>query len=178
MHAVPKGSGTGRIASASFAGWVVVALGLLGVLGCAGMPAGDPLQVTVAGVEPMTGEGLEMRMLVRLRVQNPNDGQVDYDGTYLKLLIQDKTFATGVSDASGSVPRFGETVIAVPVTVSMLNVMRQVIGAIDAKTLPPDKVRYSLEGKLHGTGFNSLRFKSQGELTLPGAPQAPVPTPP
>jgi LEA14-like dessication related protein len=161
-----------------FAGWIVVALGLLGVLGCAGMPAGDPLQVTVAGVEPMTGEGLELRMLVRLRVQNPNDGQVDYDGTYLKLLVQDKTFATGVSDASGSVPRFGETVIAVPVTVSMLNVMRQVIGAIDAKTAPPDKVRYSLEGKLHGTGFNSLRFKSQGELTLPGAPQAPVPTPP
>ncbi len=163
---------------ASFAGSVVVALGLLGVLGCAGMPAGDPLQVTVAGVEPMTGEGLELRMLVRLRVQNPNDGQVDYDGTYLKLLVQDKTFATGVSDASGSVPRFGETVIAVPVTVSMLNVMRQVIGAIDAKTAPPEKVRYSLEGKLHGTGFNSLRFKSQGELTLPGAPQAPVPTPP
>ena len=163
---------------ARFAGWVVVALGLLGVLGCAGMPAGDPLQVTVAGVEPMTGEGLELRMLVSLRVQNPNDGQVDYDGTYLKLLVQDKTFATGVSDASGSVPRFGETVIAVPVTVSMLNVMRQVIGAIDAKTAPPDKVRYSLEGKMHGTGFNSLRFKSQGELTLPGAPQAPVPTPP
>jgi len=163
---------------ARFAGWVVVALGLLGVLGCAGMPAGDPLQVTVAGVEPMTGEGLELRMLVRLRVQNPNDGQVDYDGTYLKLLVQDKTFATGVSDASGSVPRFGETVIAVPVTVSMLNVMRQVIGAIDAKTAPPEKVRYSLEGKLHGTGFNSLRFKSQGELTLPGAPQAPVPAPP
>jgi len=34
-------------------------------------------------------------------------------------------------------------------------------------------VRYSLEGKLHGTGFSSLRFKSQGEFTLPGAPQTP-----
>ena len=142
------------------------------------MPAGDPLQVTVAAVEPMEGEGLELRMLVRLRIQNPNDAQVDYDGTYVKLVVQDKTFATGVSDASGSVPRFGEAVIAVPVTVSMLNVMRQVIGAIDAGTAPPDKVRYSLEGKLHGSGFSSLRFKSQGELTLPRAPQAPVSTPP
>jgi hypothetical protein len=83
------------------------------------MPAGDPVQITVAGIEPMAGEGLEMRMMVSLRVQNPNDTQIDYDGTYVKLIVQGKTFATGVSDASGSVPRFGEAVIAVPVTVSM-----------------------------------------------------------
>jgi hypothetical protein len=76
------------------------------------------------------------------------------------------------------VPRFGEAVVAVPVTVSMLNVMRQVIGAMDDKTAPADKVRYSLEGKLHGTGFRSLRFRSQGELTLPGTPQTPDPAPP
>ena len=137
------------------------------------MPAGDPLQVTVAGVEPMQGEGLELHMLVKLRVQNPNDAQIDFDGAYVKLTVQGTTFATGVSDAKGSVPRFGETVIEVPVTVSMLNVMRHVIGAMDDKTAPPDKVRYSLEGKLHGTGFSSLRFKSQGEFTLPGAPQTP-----
>jgi LEA14-like dessication related protein len=137
------------------------------------MPAGDPLQVTVAGVEPMQGEGLELRMLVKLRVQNPNDAQIDFDGAYVKLTVQGKTFATGVSDAKGSVPRFGETVVAVPVTVSMMNVMRHVIGVMDDKTAPPDKVRYSLEGKLHGTGFSSLRFKSQGEFTLPGAPQTP-----
>jgi hypothetical protein len=117
-------------------------------------------------------------MMVSLRVQNPNDTQIDYDGTYVKLIVQGKTFATGVSDASGSIPRFGEAVIAVPLTVSMLNVMRQVIGAIDARTAPPDKVTYSLEGKLHRSGFGSLRFKSQGELTLPGAQQAPVSTPP
>jgi len=154
--------------------WVIGALVSLGLAGCAGMPAGDPLQVTVAGVEPMQGEGLELRMLVKLRVQNPNDAPIDFDGAYVRLTVQDKTFATGVSDAKGTVPRFGEAVVAVPVTVSMLNVMRHVIGAMDDKTAPPDKVRYSLEGKLHGTGFSSLRFKSQGEFTLPGAPQTPV----
>ena len=142
------------------------------------MPTSDPLQVTVAGVEPMQGEGMELRMLVKLRVQNPNDNQLDFDGAYLKLTVQDKTFATGVSDARGTVPRFGEAVVAVPVTVSMLNVMRHVIGAMDDKAAPPDKVRYSLEGKLHGTGFSALRFKSQGEFALPGAPQAPDSAPP
>jgi LEA14-like dessication related protein len=162
-----------RVAASAWTRSAIVALVSLGFAGCAGMPAGDPLQVTVAGVEPMQGEGLELRMIVKLRVQNPNDAQVDYDGAYVRLTVQDKTFATGVSDSPGSVPRFGEAVVAVPVTVSMLKVMSHVIGAMDDKTAPPDKVRYSLEGKLHGTGFSSLRFKAQGEFALPGAPQAP-----
>jgi LEA14-like dessication related protein len=169
---------TQRTWASALTRWVVGALATICLAGCAGMPAGDPLQVTVAGVEPLQGEGMELRMMVKLRVQNPNDAQIDYDGAYVRLTVQDKTFASGVSDARGTVPRFGEAVVAVPVTVSMLNVMRHVIGAMDDKAAPPDKVHYSLEGKLHGTGFSSLRFKSQGEFTLPGAPQAPDSTPP
>jgi LEA14-like dessication related protein len=169
---------TQRTRASALTQWVIGALFALGLAGCAGMPAGDPLQVTVAGVEPMQGEGMELRMLVKLRVQNPNDTQVDYDGAYVKLTVQDKTFATGVSDARGTVPRFGEAVVAVPVTVSMLNVVRQIMGAMDDKAAPPEKVRYSLEGKLHGTGFSALRFKSQGEFALPGAPKAPDSAPP
>ena len=48
----------------------------------------DPLQVTVAGIEPMQGQGMELRMLVKLRVQNPNDAPIDYDGVSLKLEVQ------------------------------------------------------------------------------------------
>jgi hypothetical protein len=39
--------------------------------------------------------------------------------------VQGKTFATGVSDAGGSVPRFGDAIISVPVTVSALRMVRQ-----------------------------------------------------
>jgi len=177
-HAVSGNELTQRSRARAFARWVIGTLFSLGLAGCAGMPAGDPLQVTVAGVEPLQGEGMELRMMVKLRVQNPNDAQIDYDGAYVRLTVQDKTFASGVSDARGTVPRFGEAVVEVPVTVSMLNVMRHVIGAMDDKAAPPDKVRYSLDGKLHGTGFSSLRFKSQGEFTLPGAPPALDSTPP
>ena len=145
---------------------------------CASMPGSDPLQVTVAAIEPLQGEGLELRMLVRLRVQNPNDAPVDYDGAYVRLEVQDKTFATGVSDARGSVPRFGESIVAVPVTISMLNVVKQVLGAVDSKSPAPDRIRYSLEGKLHGTGFGSHRFTSRGELQLPASAPTPDTPPP
>ena len=146
-------------------------LAALPLAGCATLPSRDPPQITVAGVEPLQGEGLELRLLVKLRVQNPNDAPIDYDGTYVRLDVQGKTFATGVSDARGSVPRFGEAVVSVPVTISAFRMARQVVGAIGAmeRGAGVDKIRYELRGKLSGAGFSSVRFGSQGEVALPGA---------
>lgn len=58
---------------------IIVALTLSA---CAGLQRTDPVQVTVAGIESLPGEGLELRMMVKLRVQNPNDTAIDYDGVY------------------------------------------------------------------------------------------------
>lgn len=69
--------------------------------GCAFLQQTDPLQVTMAGIEPLPGEGLELRMLVRLQVQNPNCAPIEYSGVYITLDVQDKTFATGVNGKLG-----------------------------------------------------------------------------
>ena len=136
----------------------------LAVGGCASMPGRDPLQVTVADIEPLPGEGLELRMLVKLRVQNPNDVPVEYNGVYVKLDVLDKTFATGVSDERGSIPRYGESIIGVRVTASVLRVAMDAFGMFAGK--PVDKISYKLEGKIDGPAFTSLRFRSQGEFSL------------
>jgi len=135
---------------------------------CATLPGQEPVQVTVADIESMEGEGMEMRMLVKLRVQNPNDSPVEYDGVYIKVDVLDRTLGTGVSDQRGSVPRFGESIIAVPLTISTLRV---ILGALEfaggARSV--DKVNYRLEGKLDGVGFGSHRFQATGQLALPGS---------
>jgi len=79
---------------------------------CASMPSRDPLQVNVAGVESIPGEGMELRLLVKLRVQNPNDTPIEFDGVSLNLDVMGRDFASGVSDQAGTVPRFGEAVVA------------------------------------------------------------------
>ncbi len=80
-------------------------------------------------------------------MQNPNSARRSvYDGAYVKVEVQDKTFATGVSDAGGTLPGFSEAVVEVPVTVSMLRMVRQVIGLKDGA--PADPIRYSMSGKL------------------------------
>lgn len=132
--------------------------------GCAGMPGREPLQVNVADIESLPGEGLEARMLVKLRVQNPNDAPVEYTGVYVKLDVQGKTFATGVSGERGTIPRFGETIIGVPVTVSMLRIGLQALGMLTGG--PVDKIHYRLEGKLDGPLLGSLRFQREGDFAL------------
>lgn len=141
-------------------GLVVLALG-----GCAGLPSKDPLQVTVAGVESLPGEGMEVRLLVKLRVQNPNPAPIDFRGAYLKLEVQGKTFATGVTREQGTLPGYGEAVIGVPVTVSVLRMVRQVAGMLDGQ--PVDRITYEMSGKLEGGTFGTERFRASGEFKLP-----------
>ena len=134
--------------------------------GCASMNH-DPVQVQVVDVESIEGEGMEARFLCKLRVQNPNDSPIAYDGIYLDLQVRGSSFATGVSDETGTVPRFGEVVVSVPVTVSAFRVARQAIGMFMASSGERSKVDYVLKGKISGPGWSAVRFESKGELNLP-----------
>ena len=146
---------------------LVVMAALGGVTSCASMQQRDPLQVTVAGIDSLPGEGMELRLMVKLRVQNPNDAPIDYNGVAVEMNVQGKTFATGVSDAHGSVPRYGESVIEVPVTASAFRMARQALGVIKGGGTGLDKIHYELKGKLNGSGFSSVRFTNTGDLELP-----------
>lgn len=142
-----------------------IAAAALSLAACASLPHTDPPQVTVVDIEPAEGEGLEARMQLKLRVQNPNNAPIEFSGVYVDLKVQGKSFASGVSDQSGTVPSFGETLIGVPVTVSIISIVGEALGILGGKSL--DKITYEMSGKLNSATSGTLRFKSHGELTLP-----------
>ena len=144
---------------------LIGALFLLGLAACSTLGQRDPLRIAVAGIEPLPGQGLEMRFNVKLRVQNPNDTAIDYNGLALDMDINGQPLASGVSSQSGSVPRYGETVLTVPVTVSAFSAVRQFWGF--AEHTPTKSVPYTIHGKLAGGLLGTVRFKDKGELTLP-----------
>ena len=123
--------------------------------------------MTVAGIEPLQGEGFEMRMTVKLRVQNPNDAPVEYKGVALEMDVQGKTFATGVTNSAGTVPGFGEAVIAVPVTISAFRMARQALALMSGEGL--QKIEYEMRGKLSDGGMSAKRFTTKGQFDLPQA---------
>lgn len=143
--------------------WLVLALaGSLSA--CASLAPSDPPRVDVVGVEPLPGQGMEVRLLVKLRVINPNDSAIEYDGVFVEMDVRGKSFASGVSNARGTVPRFGEAVLSVPVTVPALAMLRQALGMAQGDRSP---INYAINGKLSGPQWRSLRFSSTGEFKLP-----------
>ncbi len=158
MHLTSHGFSSPR--RAALAGLLALALA-----GCASLPGRDPLNVQVAGVEPLEGQGLEMRMAVKLRVQNPNESAIHYSGVALELEVNDLPLASGVSSQGGTVPGFGETLIEVPVTLSAFSVLRQAWNL--GGGAPLQNVPYALRGKLGGGLWGTRRFSDAGVLSLP-----------
>lgn len=138
---------------------------------CTLLSARDPLNVQVAGIEPLPGEGLELRLAVKLRLQNPNDIAIDYSGVALDLEVGGRRLASGVSDQRGSVPRYGEAVLSVPVSISAWSVARQALGLAGQTGF--DAVPYVLRGKLAGGLTGTQRFVERGMLDLSGAATGP-----
>ena len=136
--------------------------------GCAGLGGPSAPRVHLAGIEALPGEGLELRFLLKLRVQNPADADFDYDGVWVDIELRGKPLASGGAPVRGVVPRYGDAVITVPVTASGLSMARQVIdlarSSRDAAGV--GAVSYALRGRLGGMGLGGRSFESSGEIDL------------
>ena len=140
--------------------------------GCATLSGNDAPLVRVVGLDPLPSEGLEVRFALKLRVQNPNESALQYDGMFVSLDLDGQGLASGGSDVSGEIPRFSDAVLTVPVSISAFSAFRQLWAR--AGDMQSEKgafgqaVEYSLEGKL-GAGKGAtgvIRFSDKGELNL------------
>ncbi|WP_286913161.1 MULTISPECIES: LEA type 2 family protein [unclassified Pseudomonas] len=136
-----------------------------GLNACALFQARDPINITVIGFEPLAGQELEMRMAVKMRVQNPNEQAIDYNGIALNLEVNGQPLAAGVSDQQGHIGRYGEQVVVVPISITAFSFLRQAYGLGQLDTL--QGMPYVLRGKLAGGLFGTVRFTEQGKLDLP-----------
>jgi hypothetical protein len=141
---------------------------LSGCAGLGGLGGESAPRVNLAGIDSLPGEGLELRFMLKLRVQNPSDADLYYDGIWVDVELRGQPLASGGAPVKGVVPRFGETVVMVPVTASGLSMARQAISLLhsssEANGVGP--VAYALRGRLGGIGFGGGRFESSGEIDL------------
>lgn len=140
--------------------------------GCTSLPGIEPPRVSVVGVERLRGEGLELRLGLKLRVQNVGPVSLTFDGLALDLDVNGRRLASGVLSEAGTVPRYGELVLSVPVTVSATAAVRQMLGLLDGSA--PRELPYVLRGRLSGgpvAGMSALgagiSFSAEGSLQLP-----------
>ncbi len=139
---------------------------LFGLSACAAWAIREPLNVTIADITPLDINLLEQRYAVKVRLLNPNDAEVAFDGVVFDLEINGKPFAKGVSDRGGAVPRFGEAVIDMQVVSGLQNFLRQIP---DLQKANRTGFSYRVKGRLHSRGGFSIPFDTKGEFALPSS---------
>lgn len=132
---------------------------------CSLLQGRDPVTISVIGIEPLSGQELEMRMAIKLRVQNPNETPIEYNGVALNLEVNGQPLASGVSDQRGTIGRYDEGIVTIPVSITAFSMLRQAVGLTRVRDL--DGMPYVLRGKLAGGVFGTMRFTDSGRLRLP-----------
>ena len=115
-------------------------------VGCTGIPLNAKApKVSVAEVSVKRLGLFEQIFDVGLRVNNPNDFDIDIEGLEFKLEVNSREFATGVAHTHTRVPAFSSAVVHVDTTTQSNKLLQQM------KTLPEilkDGVPYRIHGRI------------------------------
>lgn len=138
---------------------------VMGLGGCAGWGMREPLNVTIAEFTPLEMTVLEQRYAIKVRLLNPNDTEIVFDGVVFDLEINGKPFAKGVSNQGGVVPRFGEALIDLTVVSGLQNILRQVSELSKEERTG---FSYRIKGRLYSPTVPwPATFDTSGEFVLP-----------
>lgn len=143
-------------------------LGMLFLVGCVGPGKKlEPPWITLTNIQVQEIKVFESVFQIDLRVVNPNDVAIDIKGLDCELELNDKHFASGVSNKSTTVSSLDTAVIPITVYSSVLDLAK---GLFDAGK--KQMMKYKLKGRLHlGGGLSVpsvIPFESEGKLSLPG----------
>ncbi len=135
----------------------------LALAGCASIPSElEPLRLTLKNIELLNATFFEQQYLLTLRLQNPNDFDLNIKGMSFDLEINDEVFASGVSNEAFNVPGYGEAITRVAVTSTLIGILRQFQELSQREALA-----YRFKGKIKiGTFGAPVPFDYKGELTL------------
>jgi LEA14-like dessication related protein len=143
---------------------ILLSIIALSLLGCATVGM-QPPRVHVVDLQVQEVKAFETVIKMALRVINVNDMEVRIKGIDCDLEINDKPFATGVSDQKTTISAHGTTLVPMIVYSSVFDVVRGIVG-LKGK----EKIEYKISGRIHLEGDvltpSSVRFESGGELSL------------
>jgi LEA14-like dessication related protein len=149
--------------------WCLIALVLL-LFGCAALyQSMERPRINIANVMPRDIKLFEQVFDLELRIQNPNDRPLEVNGLAFELELNDKRFATGVSNQSLVIDRLSSDVIHVEAITTLVGFLRQV--AEYQQTQNP-RVTYRIKGSIYsGSAGTKVHFDDSGEIKIPIEPQ-------
>lgn len=132
------------------------------VAGCAGLAGLDESpRVSLAAIRPTQVGLLEQRYAAMLRIQNPNNTALVIEGLDYTIHLNDRKFASGLSNQVVEVPPFGEQTVEVSMVSTLLTLLQQL------REIDDGMLKYSLSGRAALKGVpGTISFTHDGELDV------------
>lgn len=145
---------------ASFALLVVV----LAPSGCVNPKKVVAPTVVLQNVRIHESKGFVQRLQVDLLVTNPNDFDIPLTGMEFQMELNGAPFAQGLANKPVTIPRLGEAIVPVKVSIPVLLIMRQIKAV--GRT---GKLAYHLTGTVYLDHLilPEVAFERKGNLDLP-----------
>jgi len=102
---------------------------------CRVVPKHGASRINIANVIPRDIKLFEQVFDLELRIQNPNDTPLEINGLAFELELNDKRFATGVSNQSLVIDRLSSDVIHVQAITTLVGFLRRSQNTNKPKTL-------------------------------------------
>lgn len=154
--------------------WIAHALCLFVVFsnlaGCSGLfRALERPRINIANITAREVKVFEQVFELELRIQNPNDLPLEINGLVFEMEVNDKRFATGVSNQNVTVDRLSSAVIRVEAITTLWGLLRQIAEYQQTQT---PRVTYRIKGSIYsGSPSVRLPFDDSGEFTVPIEPK-------
>ena len=148
---------------------IVLSIVLSSLGGCVSQPS---VEVFVTDLKPLPSTLFEQRVQLELRIQNLSEKPIAASGIDVRLDLNDRQWARGVSAEPIDIPGLSEGRARVNVSSGVLDSVRQLLGV-------PNRVsfNYAIRGRLITPGVDK-RFRrggafSRAELEALGRPPSP-----
>jgi LEA14-like dessication related protein len=148
-------------------GWIrlVCALGLLAVVtGCASVSNLQAPKLSVVSLKMQSADIFSQRLLVRMRVMNPNDRELPIKGITYRIEVNQASLGEGVSDTPFVVPALGEAEFDMLITANLASTLAKFL----ARGSTPQSLDYRLVGSVAlSSGFlRRIPFDESGSVKL------------
>jgi len=132
---------------------------------CAGLvPREDSIRVNLSSLRVIESTLFEQRFEASVRIQNRSQSALDIKGLSYDLSLNDKDFASGVSNQQMTIAPLSEGVISINLTSTLFSMIRQVKSM---QTLQSKPFSYDLYGRIYTDhDLFGITFSEKGEIDL------------
>ena len=127
----------------------------------------DPPKISLDGVHSIPGEGGGPRFRMDLRIQNPNQQDLDIAGISYGISVQDVELVSGVTNEVPLIEGYSEEVVSLEGGLNTLQLIRFFTKlGMDQRSL--DRLEYTFEAKIDFHGFTpTQRISESGVIGGP-----------